>query len=256
MMQFNVFIRKEFIELFRTGKAAVLLIVYSIFGIMNPALAKLTPWMLSLMSESLADQGVVIGSIAVNALTAWTQYFKNMFMEYVLVLALFSGIFSAEFQSGTLINILTKGLPRWKTVAAKWTVMLVCWSVCYWLTFGITFGYSEYFWGNSSLSGLGLSVFCPYLLGIWILSLELVFASFFRSGVNAFLSTGAIYASVYALGGIPVFSAWLPVRLDSSFSLLTGALTPADFPVALIVAAVLSVANIALAIAVFQKKQL
>lgn len=256
MKQFNVFMRKEFTELFRTGKAALLLIVYSIFGIMNPALAKLTPWMLSLMSESLADQGVVIGSMTVNALTAWTQYFKNMFMEYVLALALFCGIFSTEFQSGTLINILTKGLARWKTVAAKWVVMLACWSVCYWLTFGITFGYSAYFWSNANLSGLMFSVFCSYVLGIWLLSVELAFSAFFRSGIYALIGTGAIYTAAYALGVIPALSAWLPVRLDSSFSLLTGALASADFTVALCIAAILSVLNVALAIAAFQKKRL
>ena len=43
MKQLRLLLEKEFLELFRTKKALVLLIVFCIFGIMNPALAKLTP---------------------------------------------------------------------------------------------------------------------------------------------------------------------------------------------------------------------
>ncbi len=146
MKQIGTLLKKEFTELFRTGKATVLLIVFVIFGVMNPALAKLTPWMLSLMSSSLADAGITIGNITVDAMTAWTQYFKNLFMEYILVLALFCGTLTNECQSGTLVNLLAKGLPRWKVIATKFLSLLAVWSVCYWLTFAVTFGYSAYFW--------------------------------------------------------------------------------------------------------------
>ncbi|MCE5189141.1 MAG: ABC transporter permease subunit [Eubacteriales bacterium] len=256
MKQFLVFTKKEFLELFRTGKATVLLIVFSIFGILNPALAKLTPWMLNLMSETLSDQGVTIGEIAVNALTAWTQYFKNLFMEYLLVLALFSGIFAAEYQSGTLVNILTKGLPRWKAVMSKWLSVFASWSVCYWLTFGITAGYSAYFWDNAAVSHLGFGAFCAYLLGVWLLSLELTFASRFQSGMYALICTGAVYAAVFALGFLPACSAWLPARLNDAFSLLTGDLLPSDFIRSLLITTVLSIANVFLSVAGFQRKQL
>lgn len=255
MRQFLVFTRNEFLALVRSGKVTVLLIVFSIFGILNPALAKLTPWMLSLMSETLTDQGVTIGTIAVNALTAWTQYFKNMFMEYVLLLALFGGIFASEYQSGTLVNILTKGLPRWKAAVSKCFVVFICWSVCSWLTFGITFGYSAYFWGNAGIQHLGLAAFCVYLLGLWLLSLELAFAARCSSGMNALLCTGAVYAAIFALGLLPACAPWLPVRLNDAFALLTGDLAPADFARAIAVSSALILGNAALCLAGFQTKQ-
>ena len=233
MKQLLALIQNEFLALLRTGKITVLLIVFSIFGILNPALAKLTPWMLSLMSQSLSDQGITFGNIAVNALTAWTQYFKNLFMEYVLLLALFGGIFASEYQSGTLVNILTKGLPRWKVALSKWLVVFVCWSVCSWLTFGITFGYSAYFWGG-----------------------DVAFASAFTSGMNALLCTGAVYALLFALGLLPSIAPWLPVRLNDSLALLTGDLLPADFTRAILTTGVFSLVNLALCIAGFQRKQL
>ena len=89
MRQLLLLLRKELLELVRTKRAMVLLIVFGIFGIMNPALATLTPWMLSMMGESLAEQGITFGAITVDALTAWTQYFKNLMMEYILILAMF-----------------------------------------------------------------------------------------------------------------------------------------------------------------------
>jgi len=256
MKQLMIFSKKEFLELFRTGKAIVLLIVFFIFGILNPALAKLTPWMLNLMSETLSNQGVTIGEIAVNALTAWTQYFKNLFMEYLLILALFSGIFAAEYQGGTLVNMLTKGLPRWKAVMSKWLSVFTSWSVCYWLTFGITAGYSAFFWNNAAVSHLGFGAVCAYLLGVWLLSLELAFAARFQSGMYALVCTGAVYAAVFTLGFLPACSAWLPARLNDAFSLLTGGRAPVDFYRSCWVTAAFSIGNLFLAIGWFQKKQL
>ena len=193
MKQLITLMKMEFTELFRGGKAAVLLVVFVIFGILNPALAKLTPWMLNLMSQTLAEQGVTIGAITVDAMTAWTQYFKNLFMEYILVLALFCGTLTAECQSGALVPLLAKGLPRWKIIAAKFLVLLACWSVCYYLTFGVTLGYSTYFWDNSIARYLGFAAFCAYLLGIWLLSLVLLFSAFLKSGLIFRTSSGGCW---------------------------------------------------------------
>ena len=141
-------------------------------------------------------------------------------------------------------------------IAAKFAVLLACWSVCYYLTFGVTLGYSAYFWDNSIAHHLGLAAFCPYLLGVWLLSLILLFSAFFNSGMYVLLATGAAYGVCYALAAFPALAPWLPVRLDAAFSLLGGALAPGDFAAAIAVAAVLSALNVFLAAAGFQKKQL
>lgn len=256
MKQIVTLFKKESTELFRTGKATVLLIVFVIFGVMNPALAKLTPWMLSLMSSSLSDAGITIGNITVDAMTAWTQYFKNLFMEYILVLALFCGTLTSECQSGTLVNLLAKGLPRWKVIAVKFLSVLAVWSVCYWLTFAITFGYSAYFWDNSIVMHLGLASFSAYLLGVWLLALILMFSAFLRSGMYVLLASGAVYGVSAALGALPALTKYLPARLDGAFGLLSGALTPGDFTASLFITAGLSVLALAISIAGFQRKQL
>ena len=208
------------------------------------------------MGSSLADQGITIGVITVNALTAWTQYYKNLLMEYILILAVFSGMFAQEYQSGTLVNILTKGVSRGKVAAAKLTATLLSWSVCYWLAFFITLGYGAYFWGDALMRGVWLAAVCAYLLGVWLLTLELAFASVFSSGMYALLSVFSVYAVCYALSMIPALASVLPTRLGDGFTLLTGDRAAADFLPAVWISLALSAVNAALMVLGFSKKQL
>ena len=46
----KAFMKKEWMEWNRTGRALILLLVFALFGIMNPAFAKLTPWMMEMLS--------------------------------------------------------------------------------------------------------------------------------------------------------------------------------------------------------------
>ena len=57
-MTFLPFLKKEWTELFRSGKLLLLLVIFTIFGILNPALAKLTPWLYETLSRSMAEQGI------------------------------------------------------------------------------------------------------------------------------------------------------------------------------------------------------
>ena len=45
MKSLIAFIKKEWMEQVRSGRLLILLILFTLFGIMNPAIAKLTPWM-------------------------------------------------------------------------------------------------------------------------------------------------------------------------------------------------------------------
>jgi len=256
MRQLPCLLQKEFLELVRTKRALVLLIVFGIFGMQNPALAKLTPWMISLMGSSLAEQGITFGAVSVTSITAWTQYFKNLLMEYILILAMFSGVFAQEYQSGTLINLLTKGVSRGKVALSKLITVLLSWSVCYWLAFGVSLGYTAYFWVNALPGGIWLAAICAYVLGIWFFTLEMAFASTLPNGMYALLLTGGVFAACYALGMLPAFARLLPPRLGEGLSLLTGDMQPSDFLPALWIALALSAVQSALCVAGIQRKQL
>ena len=72
------FLKKEWMELIRMGRVWMLLLIFILFGIMNPAMAKLTPWMMEMMSDSLADAGFLLTDVKIDAMSSWTQFYKNI----------------------------------------------------------------------------------------------------------------------------------------------------------------------------------
>ena len=78
MKSLLAFMKKEYLEAARTGKIMILMLLFVLFGIMSPAIAKLTPWMMETLSDSMAESGLIITNVQVDALTSWTQFFKNI----------------------------------------------------------------------------------------------------------------------------------------------------------------------------------
>ncbi len=98
MRQLIAFAKKELKENWRTGKIITLSALTVIFGIMNPLLAKLTPYLVQAMSTTLAESGISVQKITVDATTSWTQFYKNIPMLLIFFLLLFSGILTSEYQ--------------------------------------------------------------------------------------------------------------------------------------------------------------
>lgn len=254
MRVLTAFIQKEVVELYRTGKLALLLILFILFGIMNPAMAKLTPWIMEMSAESLAASGMVLGEVTVDAMTSWAQFYKNMPIVLIIFVILSSSILTNEYQKGTLINMLTKGLSRWKVIAAKAFVMIAFWSVCYWMHYGITYGYTAYFWDNSIVSHTVMGALYPYLFGIWLITLIFFWSSFVKENIGVLTGTGAIVLVSYLTGMISKVGKYLPTQLLSSGELLTGATQPSDYLGAIVVTIGISVVCIILSILFFNRK--
>ena len=132
--------RKEYMEATRTGKIMIIILLFVLFGIMSPAVAKLTPWMMKMLSDSMAESGLIVTNVQVDALTSWTQFFKNIPIALIAFVLIFSDIFTKEYKSGTLLLVLTKGLSRYKVVLAKTVLLLSIWTVGYEICFTITYG--------------------------------------------------------------------------------------------------------------------
>ncbi len=97
MKQLTAFTSKELLESVRTGKMLILSILFLLFGIMNPAIAKLTPWLMEILSENLTETGFSITSVEVNALTSWTQFYKNIPIAFLIFLLMFSNTLTGEY---------------------------------------------------------------------------------------------------------------------------------------------------------------
>lgn len=229
MTQLAAFVKKEWMEQVRTGRLWLLLILFVLFGVMSPALAKMTPWMFEMMGDTLKEQGLSIGKMEVTAFTSWQQYYKNSFMLLLVPVVLFSGAVTGEYQKGTLIPVLTKGVSPGIVIAAKWIIQMVLWSICYGLAFGITWAYTAYYWDNGAVSHWLFAGFCVYLLGCWMIALLLAGSVFLKSGMSVLLFTGGVTAVSYFLGMIPKAAEWLPTRLMSAESLLNGSVGIEEF---------------------------
>ena len=254
MTQLMAFTKKEFMEVIRTGKFLILTVLFIIFGVMNPAIAKLTPWMMEAFSESLKGSGLTVTEAKVDALTSWTQFYKNVPMALIVFLLMFSGILAVEYQKGTLINMITKGLTRWKIVVSKSVVLLLLWSFGYWMCYGITYGYNEYFWDNSIAKDVAFAAFCVYMLGVWLIALLMLMSTIFSSGSAVAVGTGGVFFVIYLLSMLPDLKEYLPTCLMGASGLLSGAGEAGDYTAALVVAAGLTVVQLVVAVLVFNRK--
>lgn len=248
------FIKKEIMELIRTKKLILLIIIATLFGIMNPLIAKITPWLMEALSGDLEQSGMTISKVSVDAITSWTQFYKNIPMFLIVFVVIMSGILTIEYQKGTLINILTKGLERWKVIIAKAMIMICLWTICYWVCFIITYLYNIYFWSGLDVTHVLLGVFCIYILGIWCISLILFASSIFQDNYAVLGVTGGIFILSYILNMIPAIQDYVPTQLFNSMAVLTGEMQIYQFAGSIFITIILSITATILAILFFNKK--
>lgn len=256
MRQLTAFTKKELMQQARSGKILILGILFCLFGIMNPAISKMTPWLLEIMSEDLAESGFVVGTITVDALTSWTQFFKNMPLALIVFILMFSGNLTDEFQNGTLINVLTKGLKRPNIIIPKIGVAIALWTIGYFLSFGITYGYNAYFWDNAIAQNLFFSVFSFYIVGVWLITVIYLASSFFKASSAVTLTVGIAFGGSYLLGLIAKLKEYVPTFLMNSGEMLLGKTDIGRYLTAIIITAALILLNIVLSVVIFNRKHM
>ena len=250
------FMKKEYLEAVRTGKIIILSLLFVLFGIMNPAIAKLTPWMMEMLSDTIAESGLSVTNIQVDAMTSWAQFFKNIPIVLIAFVLILCDIFTKEYRSGTLLLVLTKGLSRYKVVLAKTVLLLSLWSFGYWLSFAITYGYNAYYWDNGVAENLFFSSAIWWLFGVWVICLIVLFSSLLQNNTGVSLGVGGTVVLSYLLSVIPKVKGYLPTMLMDASPLLNGSEGRDAYIKAIIVAAVFCVICIAVSIPTMNKKQL
>ena len=252
---FITFTGKELLELCRSGRLLLLVILFTAFGVMNPAIAKLTPWLLQTMSDSLEASGITVTEVTVTAMDSWVQFFKNMPMAMLVVLVMFGGIFTSEYSRGTLIPLLAKGLSRNAVTAAKTFTLLLVWSAGYWLSYGITYAYTDFYWDNSTVKNYAFAAFALWLIGVTLLCCVVFFSSFANSAVQVLSGVGVVYIVMSLLGMVGTISDYLPSYLMQSGELLTGQASPEDYFTAVWIAAGASAVLLAAQIPIVAKRR-
>lgn len=256
MKSLLAFMKKEYLEVARTGKIVILLLLFVLFGIISPAIAKLTPWMMATLSDSMAESGFIVTDIQVNALTSWTQFFKNIPIALIAFVLIFSDLFTKEYKSGTLLLVLTKGLSRYKVVFAKAVLLLLLWTIGYGICFGITYGYNAYFWDNSIINELFFSVTIWWLFGVWVICLIVLFSSLLQNNAGVILCVGGTVLLAYLLSILPKVKAYSPTVLLNINSILTGAEEIDAYVKAIIITVFLCIVCVAVSIPIVNKRQI
>ena len=250
------FIKKELLEQVRTGKLLFVGMLFLLLGIMNPAVAKLTPWLLEVLADSLAESGMTVTGVNVSAMDSWVQFFKNVPMGLIAFIVVEGGIFTKEYASGTLVLSLTKGLARYKVVLSKTVVLLSLWSAGYFLCFGITYLYGDYFWDNSIAQNLGAAILFWWLFGVLVVALLVLFSTLASSSSGVLIGCGGVVLVSALLGALPKIGKYLPTKLMDGNSLIYGTADADAYLGAFIVALSLSLLCIALSIPIFNRKRL
>lgn len=256
MKTLMAFMKKEWMEQIRSSRLMILGLLFLAFGIMNPAIAKLTPWIMEMMAESMEEAGLAVLEVKVDAMTSWTQFYKNVPMALIAFVLMQSNVFTKEYQSGTLILALTKGLERYKVVLAKTIVLIVTWTAGYWLCYGVTYAYNAYFWDNSIASHLGIAAVFWWLTGVWTICLMILFSVMGSSNSTVLLGTGGIFFAVYLLSLIPKLKEYMPTQLMDGMNLLMKATEPGEYTKSLIVAGLTMMVCFIISIPLFNKRRL
>lgn len=254
MKNYSAFLKKEVLEYAKTYKLLIMLIVFAVFGITNPLMAKLLPEILgSLMTDS-----ITMTLPEATAFDAWTQFFKNATqMGLIVMVILFSPVLSSELSKGTLINMLTKGLSRTAVILSKYTCMVLVWTISIALCFGLTYGYTVYLFPAGETANLLFSTFCLWLFGVFLLAVLLLSATLTKSNYGCLLITGAAAVVCMLVNIIPAAHRYNPISLATdNLELITNSIEVSSLYCTILISFLLSLLFVVLSVLIFRKKQL
>lgn len=253
MNAFFAFCKKECYEYVRSYKLFILLMVFLAFGFLNPLFARYLP---ALLADAMPD-GIAMQLPIPQLLDAWAQFYKNISqLGIVIILIVFSTMLSNELQKGTLIHLFTKGLSRTTVILSKYLCAVCIWTLCYGLSFLVTYGYNFMFWPISNIPHLYFGIACVWLFGCLMISLLLLGSAITETSMGSLLCAGSFFILCMLTSMFPQLQDMQPVHLLDTFSLLQGQSEPTDFLISLFLSLSLVVLFITLTIQIFKHRQL
>lgn len=253
MRCFIAFLKKEIIENVRNYRFFIMVVIFSIFGIMSPLFAKLTPELVKSFVPNLAE-----AFKTPVPLDSWMQFYKNVSqLGLSLTIILFSSCVSGEYAKGTLTIMLTKGLPRPAVILAKFTASAIILTISFWLAFGITYGYTAYLWPDVSLPHVFFAAFALWLEGLLYLCVLMLGCALFRQAFTSIIFLLAVTAAFGLSGQVKLTAAYSPSFLIlKNIDLLSGTVSVSEFIVPMIISLAISAALLGISITIFNRKQL
>lgn len=210
MMLFTA-LRKELLEQVRSYRMLVVLVVFLLFGLLSPVLAKLTPELFKLMPGGDTLALLIPPPTAADAVA---QYLKNL-SQFGIILALLLGMgaVAQEKTQGTAALILTKPMPRSSFLLAKFGALKLTFAVGILFAAAAGYYYTLFLFEPLSLTGwLALNAFLFLFLLVHV-ALTLLCSTLVRSQAAAGALAFAEMAVLGILASLPGVGDYLPAQL-------------------------------------------
>ena len=254
MRIFLSLLKKEAIEGARTKKMISTFILFLFIGLISPLTAKLTPMIL----QSIATGNIDINVAPPSEIDSWTQFFKNISQIGMFGLAIIlSTQMANEFQKGTLINLLSKGLPRYQVVLSKIFYNFILWFLAYFCSFILTYFYTKYFFGISfPVRNILMAALLPFIFGLFLISLEILAGVISGSVIGTLILTTVGIVIQLILSIRDEIVKYMPIALIGKPVNLMKGIGYDDYYVPIIAGSILLILCIVISIAVINKKQI
>lgn len=212
MRSFIAFIKKEFIEQIRSYKMLILFAIFFVFGMMSPLLAKMLPDIIA----SVDMQGMEISIPKPTYIDGYIQFFSNINqMGMIILLLIFSGIVHHEISKGTLINILSKGLDRYKVILAKFLAASITWTISFLIAAITNYLYTKYLFKGIFNEEIVISLIMLWIFGVFVLSIVIFSSTITNGNYGGLLLSAVILGILLLIDMFPKSYKYNPIALAS-----------------------------------------
>lgn len=226
MNALRILLAKELKEHWRTYRLPIIAGVAMVFGMLSPLLAKYLP---EIIKNSAGP--IQITMPEPTATDAVDQMVSNLGQNISLfgAILLAMGLVARERERGTAAFILTKPVPRWAFLAAKFLGLAAILAVALLLGGALSYGYTIWIFGTAlPVGGFLASIAILWLMALIYGGFTLFASTLTRSSLAAAGMGIGLTILVSMLGVIPALKDWLPGALNGLARSLALGETPAD----------------------------
>lgn len=254
MKKLLILLEKDLFDMISSKKLFIILIVYLGLGFMNPMFAKLTPELL----KTYASESMHIVVQEPTSLDAWYQYFKDgPILNVALMLIIFANEIPKETSSGSIINVLTKGVSRSGFLLSKYLLMVLVWALSNAVCIFACSSYTSILFEDSISINYIVVLLAPMCFGIFMLSVLVFGQTLFLNYVGGIGFAVGVWALLMIANIFRPLQKFNPQGLVSNnLAYITETNLPASFGWQILISIILTIIFILGAIGVFRKSKI
>ncbi len=247
-------LKKEFLELIRTKKILILVIIFLFVSISSPIIAKLIPTIF----KNMEMQGIKLTIPEATWRDSIDQFIKNISQLAIIVIVfMFAGSVAEEKNKKTLEMILTKPISRNNFIVSKYIaaisatilILLISSIIFYFYTTSI-FGHFSF--NNFSLLVLLVALYIAQTVALTIFCSTLFTNQIFVAGLSFFIEI----VLVSILGSIDKISKYFPGYILGHYKNLIENGNISDFLPSVLVSLAIIVLLVYSSLTIFRKQEI